>query len=277
MTLFVAASRRPPFLLIDEPESNLHPSLQVTYLSELASYATEGVIFATHSIGLARATADQIYTLRRDGERGVEMRPFGASARLTELIGELSYGGYQAMGFEQVLLVEGPTEILAIQQLLRLWHKDHQILVLPLGGSGMITDRGCELAEIKRISRRVAALIDSERDDPEAPLDAGREAFVENCRRLDIPCCVLERRALENYWPDSAVKRVLGQSFSALDEYQRLAEARNGWPKSSNWRIATAVEKDGPRSKALLVRAPSHRQFPCLRHWRSVRLWSVAG
>ncbi len=58
-------SPSPSFILIDEPETNLHPSLQLDFLTRLTSYAGQGILFATHSIGLARASADHIYSVRR--------------------------------------------------------------------------------------------------------------------------------------------------------------------------------------------------------------------
>ena len=57
-----AAMRNPraAYILLDEPELSLHPSLQLDFLTALGSFASEGVIFATHSIGLARASADHL-------------------------------------------------------------------------------------------------------------------------------------------------------------------------------------------------------------------------
>jgi hypothetical protein len=48
-----AAINRPKLILIDEPETNLHPALQKNFLAHLASYAEDGILFSTHSIGLA--------------------------------------------------------------------------------------------------------------------------------------------------------------------------------------------------------------------------------
>ncbi|MBI4506827.1 MAG: AAA family ATPase, partial [Chloroflexi bacterium] len=56
------ATRAPSYLLIDEPELGLHPSLQLEFLTTLASYCGRGVLFATHSVGLARAIAPHVYT-----------------------------------------------------------------------------------------------------------------------------------------------------------------------------------------------------------------------
>lgn len=44
MVLANAATRQPAFILIDEPELNLHPSLQLDFLTTLGSYAKRGRI-----------------------------------------------------------------------------------------------------------------------------------------------------------------------------------------------------------------------------------------
>jgi len=108
------------------------------------------------------------YSVRRIVRDGREVRDFAGTRALAEFLGELGFNAYQDLGFETVLLVEGPTDVTTVQQLLRLYQKEHKIVLLPLGGSSMI-NAGCEsqLAEITRISQRVYALIDSERSQPD--------------------------------------------------------------------------------------------------------------
>jgi predicted ATP-dependent endonuclease of OLD family len=56
MVLATASTKQPSYILIDEPELSLHASLQADFLQTLTAYSSQGVIFATHSLGLA-ATA----------------------------------------------------------------------------------------------------------------------------------------------------------------------------------------------------------------------------
>ena len=193
-----ASIKQPSYILIDEPELNLHPSLQLDFLTTLASYASEGIVFATHNIGLARAASDQIYSLRLNTKGESEITDLETTSRLSEFLGEISFSGYREMGFEKILLVEGSSNVKTFQQFLRLYKKDHQIVLLPLGGSDMIKKNvETELQEIKRISDNIFAIIDSERKDPNDPLGKDRLAFVEACERVGISCHVLERRAIE--------------------------------------------------------------------------------
>jgi hypothetical protein len=128
LVLGTAAIRVPIFILIDEPELNLHPSLQLSFLTTLASYAKKGVIFSTHSIGLARAMADRVYAVKRIKQGESEVYPLEGVPRYSEFLGELSFNGYQELGFDKIVLVEGPTEVRTVQQFLRQLRKDHKII-----------------------------------------------------------------------------------------------------------------------------------------------------
>lgn len=239
LVLAGAATRQSSYILIDEPELNLHASLQLDFLTTLASYAGEGILFCTQNIGLARASAERIYSLCKlaEGESGIT--EFEATPSLSEFLGELSFSGYRDLGFDKVLLVEGTTDVRAVQQFLRFYGKDHRVVLLPVGGSQLINEAAePHLEEIKRISEHVFALIDSERAAPGAPLDANRRAFLKACEKAKVKCYVVERRAIENYFSDRAVKRVKGAKYRALQNFEALDQVSPVWSKAENWRIA---------------------------------------
>lgn len=245
LTLVNVALKQPEYILIDEPELCLHPSLQLDFLTTLASYAGQGILFATHSYGLARAAGDRVYTVRRSDDESSEVHLIESTPYLSELLGSLSYGGYQDLGFEKVLLVEGPHDLRTIQQFLRRFGKEHQIVLLPLGGSSTI-NANCEsqLAEVKRICPSVAAIIDSERSAADVEIGKDRLAFVAVCEKLVIDCCVTDRRAMENYLTDAAVKKVKGEKYRALEPYEKRSELPIAWSKSENWRIAREMSEN---------------------------------
>lgn len=245
LVLVNAAIKKPTFILIDEPELNLHPSLQLDFLTTLTSYAREGILFATHSVGLARASADRIYSLRIIDEGESEVSDLEATPRLSEFLGELSFSEYKELGFNRVLLVEGATDVKTVQQFLRRERKDHEVVLLPLGGSQLINKSSeAQLLEIKRISGKVAALIDSEREAPDAKLPRRIRGFMEASKNAGVRCHVLERRAIENYLTDDAVKKIKGEKYQALEPYQLLSEASPAWGKAENWRIAREMSLD---------------------------------
>jgi ABC-type Mn2+/Zn2+ transport system ATPase subunit len=234
-----AVSARKDFILIDEPELNLHPRLQLDFLTTLESYAGQGVWFATHSIGLARSAADRIYSVVRERNSDSAARPFEATPRLAEFLGEMSFSSHQEIGFEKILLVEGPTEVRVIQQFLRKMKKDHVVVLLPLHGRFPQEE---EIGEVLRLTPKLAALIDSERGAPEDALSAVRHGFLELCKAHEIPAHVLERRATENYFPDSVIKAVFGAQYRGLEAYERFQDVQPHWSKADNWRAAAAMD-----------------------------------
>jgi len=238
------AIRRPSFVLIDEPELHLHPALQARFLTELALHARDGVMFATHSIGLARRTADYLYSFQSSTE-GSLVHPFVDSPALVEFLGEMSFSLHKEIGFDKLLLVEGGNEFKATQELLRKLGKDHSVLPYPLGGTQLI--RGGvehELAELKRICDHIAVLIDSERLSADAPLSAEREEFVRICRALGFSVHVTKRRAFENYFPDRAIQAVKGAKYRALGPFEALSDCQPAWAKHENWRICMEMTRD---------------------------------
>ncbi len=195
-------------------------------------------------MGLARASTNQIYSLRRNADGQSEVHEYDAMPRLSEFLGELGFSGYKESGFDKILLVEGATEVKTFHQFLRLYGKDHQIVLLPLGGNQLI--RGVsetELQEIKRISDNISAVIDSERSSSHVALEPARAAFLQTCKFVGIDCHVLDRRATENYFTDQAIKKVMGSKYSALQPYERLEDASLGWAKADNWRIAREMSR----------------------------------
>src|SRR5262249_9844386 len=235
--------RRPSFLFIDEPELNLHASLQLDFLQTLARYTDYGVLFATHSMGLARTAADTIYTLTKPVGGASTMRPYGADRELVTLLGQLSFDRRPDLGFSKVLLVEGKSELRALAQFLRFYRKEHEVLMLPLHGDEMIRgDVQNELSDLLRIGGNVQYLIDSERGAAGGPLGENRQALVDLCQKLGINGHVLDRRALENYFTDAAVKRAFGSSASVLGSFDKKGTSQN-WPKTNNWRAALEMSK----------------------------------
>jgi predicted ATPase len=242
-----AAIKKPKLILIDEPELHLHPRLQLDFLTTLASYA-DGLWFSTHSIGLARSAADRVYTVQRRKDGDSIVRPLEGTVRLAEFLGEMSFSSYSELGFEKILLVEGPTEVKVFQQVLRAMRKDHQIVILPM--YGRFPDEE-ELGEILRISTRVYALIDSERNAQGAPLAENRNEFLALCSRKNVSAQALELRATENYFPDEVVKNVFGNAYRALAPYERLKDANPHWGKSENWKLAAAWPLDALKATDL--------------------------
>ena len=232
------AIKSPSFILIDEPELNLHPALQIDFITSLTSFATMGIIFATHSIGLARAVAERIYSFQKI-KSGVAVRPFEATHNYAEFVGEMSFSAFKDMGCDSILLVEGVRDVKTVQQFLRKLKKDHKIVLVPLGGDQLAKGNvELELKELTRLSKNISALVDSERKKESAPPIEARRQFEETCKKLNISVCVTERRAIENYFSDQAIKAQLGDRYRSLGPYERPKDCEPIWSKADGWKIA---------------------------------------
>jgi energy-coupling factor transporter ATP-binding protein EcfA2 len=230
------ALKEPTFIFIDEPELNLHPTLQLKFLTSLASYTKNGVLFATHSIGLARSVADRIYSVFKKENSSI-VTLLEKTPNYSELLGELGFTLYQELGVERILLVEGTTEVKTFHQFLRKIKKDKDFVVIPLGGNSMINGKvEIELNELKRIAPKIYCWIDSEKDSPDSPLQKERKEFLEICKKLGIEAVASERRAIENYFTNNAIKEVLGEEYGELNLYDKA-----NWPKEKNWLIAQSM------------------------------------
>jgi ABC-type branched-subunit amino acid transport system ATPase component len=243
LTLVSVAIRRPSIVLIDEPELNLHPTRQVDLLQALTSLTGAGaIVFATHSMGLARSVAEKIYTvLRGKGKAFSEMKVLGDPSTGLELVGEMSYSLQAAVGVEGILFVEGVTDVMPLRRFLRLYGKEHRVLVIPMrGGADLHANRRPDWEELRRLQVKIFALIDSERANAGAPLHQIRQDFLAMMSSLGYAAKALDRRAIENYFPDHATSAAFPGS-SALDEYDN--PKGGGWAKADNWQIAEYVTK----------------------------------
>lgn len=238
-----AAINKPSVILIDEPELHLHPILQIDFLTSLAKYASYGVMFASHSLGLARAVSDQIYSCQLKDDHSVTSK-FDSTPNYIEFLGEMSFSAYKAMGYESILLVEGVTDVKVVQQFLRKLKKDHKVVILPLGGN-QLAKGGVEeeLAEFTRLSDNIYALVDSEKPLEGAEAKQERRAFKKTGEALGFKVHLTEFRATENYFTDRAVKEEKTESFTALEPYQLLNDCEKPWSKKDNWRIASRMSK----------------------------------
>jgi len=247
MVLILANSliKKPSMIIIDEPELHLHPSLQAELLTTLANYSKHGVMFATHSIGLARQAADQCFTVQRWNE-GSTVRPYRRTPHLAEFLGSLGIAGLQELGWNTILLVEGVNDVRTAQAFLRLYGKDHNTVVLPLGGDAMANGkRDDELSEVNRLAGtdgKVFALVDSERKVAGGPPLKARKGFIDSCDKLKITLCVTERRAIENYVTQQSLDQAFAPSqYQALQPYAEPGV--NFWGKGESWRAAKHMTK----------------------------------
>lgn len=248
LVLANALIKEPSLILIDEPETNLHPRLQETFTRVLASKSTFGVIATSHSIGLARSIADHIYSLTRDDKGISKLETYGThfAPTISQSVLEMGYSQYTELGGNNILLVEGRSEIKVFREILRKYAIDKHFIIIPLGGSQFIlSDKEKiidELNELKRLnSKSVSVIFDSERTSAKDNLKGKFKSFSEVCDTLGFNVHATQRHSTENYFTQSAIKKVMGEEFRELEHYEKLSQSN--WDKNKNWLIAKEMEK----------------------------------
>lgn len=235
-----AAIKQPDFILIDEPELNLHPKLQIEFINRLLQYSKRGIIFATHNLGLAHSVADRIYSVTKKENESI-VKPFENTPKYLELLGELNFSNYQSVGFNKLLLVEGPTEVKVFSILLRKIGKYKDVLLWPLGGSGLINAHTVqELNELQRLGPDIKKYcwIDSEKKSQAEDVSPPRKQFQENCDSLGIKTRISDLRSIECYFPEQAIKKVYTKG-TKIGPYDEIPKWLN---KGSNWRVAQEID-----------------------------------
>lgn len=238
--LFAIDRAKPAFVLIDEPENGLHPALQLSLTNALGSRASVGLIIATHSIGLARASANRIYVAQyEEGEtRVVEL---GQNPDTRQYLGEMSYSSVAAVGADHVLLVEGVSDIRAMRAFLDALGLGAKAVLLQLGGDGLASKkREKELQELKGLGVPVLSVVDSERTAANKQASSARRGFKATCEKFGWPVCLTSKRSFECYFPQYALDAVFGTGAHAtLGDF-----GKSTWDKNENYRVAAAMSSE---------------------------------
>jgi len=115
---------------------------------------------------------------------------------------------------------------------------------MPLGGGELInTGSEHQLTELARITKTLVALIDSEKDAADAPLEPKRAAFVKTAEKAGIRVHVLKRRAIENYFSERGLSAALSRTTRSLGPYEKLNSSEQNWSKADNWKAAREMSR----------------------------------
>lgn len=183
--------------LVEEPENHLHAEYQKKLLRYIKSLKSKQFIITTHSsIFLDTRIVDKIFYCSKDNEVLLSDQ-----TSKSEIINSLGYSVSENLVADVIVLLEGPTDIPVIQEMLN-WlgvNNNFNIKFWPLGGDIMASLDLSVFAE----RNNVFALVDS---DPGSSVQ--RTRFIRNCEEYGINCKKLERYSIENYFSLQALREV---------------------------------------------------------------------
>ncbi len=198
LTILVGQTTAASMLIVEEPETNLHPGAQRQLMRYLVKWSQQRpVIIATHSpVIIDAAGGGRLYEVTRSGLAST-IRPVQGDPEVADLLSHLGVRLSDVLGSERVLIVEGPSD----RTILEAWFPEvasrSTVSVVPGGGgAGVWQMRLMEdvSAAADRLPRPVLYL----RDRDELP---DREL----ARLEKLPAvAILPRREIENYLLDPA-------------------------------------------------------------------------
>ena len=232
--LFFALHSEYKVILIEEPESHLHPEMQKKLLAFLRNNTDKQFFLSTHSnVFLNNAYVDRVFFTSFRDTVIVDDATSKAS-----MLDDLGYSVADNLISDVVILVEGPSDIPVLEEFLikRGIDKKYNIKMWPLGGD--IMDQ-VDLSVLVQ-SYSIIAIIDK---DPGS--DKVRKRFIKNCTTNGIPVHKLQRYAIENYFTVEALRQVLGSQIQAdisdINPDKKLEEQIRLNVKKNNRRIARAM------------------------------------
>jgi len=191
-------------ILIEEPENHLHAEYQRRLLKYFSSLKECQIFITTHSaVFLNPEIVDKILYCSNEGE--IKLSDHTSKS---EIISSLGYSVTENLTADLIILLEGPSDIPVIKEMLRWKGIDDlfSIKYWPLGGDIMAS---LDLSIFSE-SKCVYALVDS---DPGSSVT--RTRFIKNCRDLEIKCRKLERYSIENYFPIGSIRKAFPKQIPA--------------------------------------------------------------
>lgn len=248
--LYVAVSITGGLIVVDEPNSFLHPGAAKKLVQILQTYGTNQYVMATHSAELITTAQPEALLLVRskDGESKIEKLDGKNLLDLQTILGEVGVSFSDVFGYDRAVWVEGPTEEICFPLILRKYDAEaiRGTIFLAVKNTGDFEKKVNQKKLIWDIYTRLSSAI------PLLPIAVVFSFDRENRKASEIDDLVRESRgkvrflprlSYENYllFPD-AIASILNVEIGqdAISTAQIV-----DWLKNNGAKYAPRIEWDG--------------------------------
>ena len=212
MIAFYLAIATDSILLIEEPETHLHPELQRNLMRVLGRELKGQSIITTHSpVLLDSALPSAVFRIEHDRVRST-VAPCATTSDLYEVLDDLDVRPSDILQANIVIWVEGPTDRLFLKRCFDLrgdnLTEGLQYQCAYYGGrlrSHCTFDGSPELCNLLRMSRNAAMICDSDATAEGDEIDGSKSRLRDECKAANGHYWVTDGREIENYFPDEVL------------------------------------------------------------------------
>jgi hypothetical protein len=241
--LFMIAARAAVYektlILIEEPETHLHPDLQRHLLRFLTERLSAQIILTTHSpVLLDNSCVDTVIRVDHFGERSM-ISPVETSKSVYGVLDDIGARASDILQANVVIWVEGPSDRIFLKRGISLLAKELveglHFQIVCYGGAlraHLTFDQKLEsLINILSLSRNVVMICDSDRDASTDELNDTKSRLKTECEAIGGLYWITQGREIENYLTNDVLTRSYKELLKdenvtiTLGQFDRLSSA----------------------------------------------------
>lgn len=220
-------------ILLEEPETNLHPALQRAFFEYMIRDNDNKYVIATHSPLFATQHSDVEILHLKSVDLATIPHLVSADKSMRDTLEDIGIFPSDVLVANHVIWAEGPSDRVYLRHWIKLRHpklKEYaDYTIMTFGGDGIsqfTVDEEEEerLINILKINPNCTVVLDSDRSTEDEEHSKEKLEFKTKCDENGINCIFTDGRGIENYVEMPVLERVLGTAQNKGEEIGRFED-----------------------------------------------------